>query len=150
MLEKIEKALSDETVSYNSAIDLFASVGINQEVFQGAYRCLAKKTNVVMKRQTSEVWVNQYSKNLLKCWKANMDIQYVVDTYACVVYIISYISKPEREMGMLLGNAQGEASKGGNVSANEALTSLGSVYMHNRDVCAQGGIPHSRFYHITG
>ena len=38
-----------------------------------------------------------------------MDIQYVVDAYACIVYIISYISKAEREMGMLLGNAQREA-----------------------------------------
>ena len=109
MLEKIKKALSDESVEYNSVEDLFAIVGINHEVFEDAYRCLAKKTNVVMKRQASEVWVNQYSKNLLKCWNANMDIQYVVDAYACIVYIISYISKAEREMGMLLGNAQREA-----------------------------------------
>ena len=30
--------------------------------------------------------------------------------------------------------------KGGNVSAKEALKSLGSVYLHNRDVCAQEAV----------
>ena len=69
-----------------------------------------------------------------------MDIQYVVDAYACVVYIISYISKAEREMGLLLGNAQREASKEGNVSAKDAMKQLGSVYLHNRDVCAQEAV----------
>ena len=94
----------------------------------------------MLKRQISEVWINHYSKPLLKCWNANMDIQYVVDAYACVVYIISYISKAEREMGLLLGNAHKEASKEGNLSAKEALKKLGSVYLHHRDVCAQEAV----------
>lgn len=43
-----------------------------------------------------------------------------VDAYACIVYI-SYISKAEREIGLLLGNAQKEASKQGNVDAKDAF-----------------------------
>ncbi len=58
---------------------------------------MTKKTNVVLKRKPSDVWVNQYNKDLLRCWNANMDIQFVVDAYSCIVYIISYISKAERE-----------------------------------------------------
>lgn len=69
-----------------------------------------------------------------------MDIRYVVDAYACVVYIISYISKAEREMGLLLGNAQREVSKDKNLDAKSALKKLGSVYLHNRDVCAQDAV----------
>ncbi|KAM7418505.1 hypothetical protein PAMA_015902 [Pampus argenteus] len=69
-----------------------------------------------------------------------MDIQFVVDAYACVVYIVSYISKAEREMGLLLGNAHKEASKGDNLSAKEALKKLGTVYLHHRDVCAQEAV----------
>ncbi len=57
-----------------------------------------------------------------------------------MVYIISYISKSEREIGLLLSNAQREARKEGNVSAKEALKNLGSVYLHNRDVCAQESV----------
>lgn len=69
-----------------------------------------------------------------------MDIQFVVDACTCVVYIISYIFKAELEMGSLLGNAQKEASKECNVSAEEALKKLGSVDLHRRDVSAQEAV----------
>ncbi len=141
ILTAIKKALSDENNSYDSVEHLFASLGINQAAFEAAYKRFGRNTHVVLKRQVSEVWINQYSKQLLlKAWNANLDIQYVVNAYACVVYIISYISKAEREMGLLLANAHREASKEGNVSAKEALKKLGSVYLHNRDVCAQEAV----------
>lgn len=140
ILSAIKKALSDENCNYNSVKHLFKHLGINQSIFELAYKSFTRNTQVVLKRQVNEVWVNQYSKPLLKCWNANLDIQYVVDAYACVVYIISYISKSEREIGLLLSNAQREARKEGNVSAKEALKNLGSVYLHNRDVCAQESV----------
>ncbi|XP_042265880.1 uncharacterized protein LOC121896203 [Thunnus maccoyii] len=140
IMTKIKNALSNERNSYDSVVHLFQSVGIDQVTFEAAYKCLARNTHIVLKRQVNEVWINQYSKPLLKCWQANLDLQFVVDAYACVVYIISYMSKAEREMGLLLGNAQKEASKDGNVSAKEALKNLGSVYLHNRDVCAQEAV----------
>lgn len=40
-------------------------------------------------------------------------------------------------MGLLLENAEREAFTQGNVNAKDALKRLGSVYLHNRDVCAQ-------------
>ena len=132
--------MSDENSCYDSVEHLFHHLGITQEAFEAAYNICARSTQVVLKRQVNEAWINHYSKPLLKCWNANMDIQYVVDAYACVVYIISYISKAEREMGLLLGNAQKEASKDGNVSAKEALKKLGSVYLHHRDVSAQEAV----------
>ncbi|XP_058478094.1 uncharacterized protein LOC131449268 [Solea solea] len=140
ILENIKKALSDENQSFDTVEQLFESLNITQEAFEDAYCRTTRGTKVVLKRQVKEVWVNQYSKQLLKCWNANLDIQFVVDAYACVVYIISYISKAEKEMGLLLANAQKEAAKDGNVSAKEALKKLGGVYLHNRDVCAQEAV----------
>uniref|UniRef100_A0A8P4K4J2 ATP-dependent DNA helicase n=1 Tax=Dicentrarchus labrax TaxID=13489 RepID=A0A8P4K4J2_DICLA len=137
---KIKMALSDDNVSFDTVEQLFHYVQVDQRMFEKAYNICAKKTHVVLRRQANEVWINQYSKPLLKCWNANIDIQYVVDAYACVVYIISYISKAEREIGLLLGNAQREAAREGNSSAKDALKNLGSVYLHNRDVCAQEAV----------
>ncbi|XP_061601162.1 uncharacterized protein LOC133463585 [Cololabis saira] len=145
ILEKIKNAVLDERYSNVSFNTMLRSLGINQSIFEEAYNRIATKTTIVMKRQINEVWVNQYSKPLLKCWDANLDVQYVVDAFACIVYIISYISKQERDMGLLLGNAQKEASKDGNVSAKEALKSLGSVYLHSRDVSAQEAV-----YRLSG
>ncbi|XP_076132870.1 uncharacterized protein LOC143114916 [Alosa pseudoharengus] len=140
ILGKVKTAIADVDKVYESVQDLFDTLGISQESYEMAYDTLGKKTQIVLKRQPADVWVNQYSKPLLKCWNANMDIQYVVDAYACIVYIISYISKAEREMGLLLSNAQKEASKERNLDAKGALKKLGSVYLHNRDVCAQEAV----------
>ena len=137
ILNSVKQALSDENVIFESLEQLFESVGINQAIFEAAYKLVGRKTHVVLRRQIGEVWMNQYNKPLLRCWNANMDIQYVVNAYACVVYIISYISKAEKEMGLLLGNAHKEASQQGNLDAKDAFKKLGSVYLHNRDVCAQ-------------
>lgn len=64
----------------------------------------------------------------------------MVNAYARVVYIISCVSKAEREMGLLLGNAHREAAKQDNVNAKDALKKLGPVYLHNRNVCAQEAV----------
>lgn len=49
-----------------------------------------------------------------------MDIQFVLDPFSCIVYVVSYISKAEREMGMLLKQTKIEANEG-NMNANETM-----------------------------
>ncbi|XP_006824386.2 uncharacterized protein LOC100379079 [Saccoglossus kowalevskii] len=46
----------------------------------------------------------------------------------------------KREMGLLLGHAQKEASKEGNTDAKLAMKQLGGVYLTNREVCAQEAV----------
>ncbi|KAJ8033575.1 hypothetical protein HOLleu_23866 [Holothuria leucospilota] len=62
-----------------------------------------------------------------------MDIQFILNPYSCIMYIVSYISKAEREMGLLLKHAQEEAREG-NQSAISELRQLGSIYLHHREV----------------
>ncbi|XP_069122503.1 uncharacterized protein [Argopecten irradians] len=115
---------------------IFHELGLTQSVFEQACNTLTKKTNVVLKRDVNETWTNQYNPHLLLCWNANMDIQYITDAYACVVYIVSYISKAEREISQILDHAQTEA-KEGNCDAEKAMKKIGSVYLHHREVSAQ-------------
>ena len=42
-------------------------------------------------------------------WQANMDIQFVLNAYACIMYVASYIMKTERSMGELLKRVATEA-----------------------------------------
>ncbi|XP_073681681.1 uncharacterized protein [Garra rufa] len=140
IMKKVRECLLNSDAVFDSVDSMFASIGINQEIFECAYNKMSKKTNVVLKRKPTDIWVNQYNKDLLRCWNANMDIQFVVDAYSCIVYIISYISKAEREMGLLLANAQKEAHKENNIDAKQALRKLGSVFLHNREVSAQESV----------
>jgi hypothetical protein len=44
-------------------------------------------------------------KIVLAAWKANHDLQFVLDPYACAMYIVSYISKSQKGMSALLDQA---------------------------------------------
>jgi hypothetical protein len=51
-------------------------------------------------------------KIVLSAWKANHDLQFILDPYACARYIVSYISKSQKGMSALLDQAIKEARQG--------------------------------------
>ncbi|XP_078330659.1 uncharacterized protein LOC111107339 [Crassostrea virginica] len=119
--------------------DIFNNINLTQEQYEEAHKRLAKKRSIVLQRNPDELWINQYNPCLLKCWDANMDIQFVLDPFSCIVYIVSYISKSEREMGMLLKQTKIEAEEG-NASARSTLKKIGSAYLNHREVGAQEAV----------
>ena len=64
---------------------------------------------MLLKREPNEQKVNNYNASVMLAWQANMDIQYVLDAYACVMYVASYIMKTEKSMGVLLKQVAAEA-----------------------------------------
>ena len=118
---------------------IFNNLGLTQAQYEEAHKIITKKRSVVLQRNPSELWTNQYNPCLLKCWDANMDIQFVLDPFSCIVYVISYISKAEREMGLLLKQTKIEAEEG-NESARTTLKKIGSAYLNHREVSAQEAV----------
>ncbi|XP_041461886.1 uncharacterized protein LOC121413199 isoform X1 [Lytechinus variegatus] len=138
LLNSVKDALSGGT-EYNSVRDLFEKLGITQNQFESAHNEIASQESVIIQREPQDVWVNQYNPQLLRAWNANMDLQYVTNAYACVAYIVSYMSKAEREMGMLLSHTLSEMEEG-NTDAKQSMKKLGQAYMHNREVSAQESV----------
>ena len=54
-----------------------------------------------------------------------MDIQFVLDVYACAIYIVSYISKAQKGMSELLRTACEEAKRG-NASIKQQVRDIGN------------------------
>ena len=54
----------------------------------------------MLKRKPNELRINNYNPPCLKAWRANMDIQFVLDVYGCAMYIVSYISLSKAQKGM--------------------------------------------------
>ena len=73
----------------------------------------------------------------LSVWKANMDIQYILDPYACVMYVASYMMKSEESMGDLLKQVSNESSS---QEIQDQLRFLGSVFLTHRELCAQEAV----------
>jgi hypothetical protein len=66
--------------------------------------------------------INPYNPVILKCIRANMDIQFITDVWACVAYIISYMCKPQKSMSDLMRNACKESA-----TVKDKLKSIGNV-----------------------
>ncbi|XP_052696227.1 uncharacterized protein LOC128174822 [Crassostrea angulata] len=139
ILVSVWDKIQDEDEEILTTEKLFDDLSLTQELYEEAHNMLSSKRSIILKRCPNEVWTNQYNRCLLKSWDANMDIQFVLDPFSCIVYIVSYISKAEREMGMLLKQTKLEAEEG-NYDARQTMKKIGSAYLHHREVSAQEAV----------
>lgn len=79
-----------EDISFD---ELLLAFKVTEENYLLAVRSSLNAATVFLKRSPNELRINNYNPACLRAWRANMDIQYVLDVYACAVYIVNYISK---------------------------------------------------------
>ena len=68
-----------------------------------------------------------------------MVIQFVLDVYACAVFIVNYISKAQKGTSELLREACTEARKG-NASIKQQVRDIGSKFFNNVEISAQEAV----------
>ena len=82
--------------------ELLDELNISEADYILALRSSLNSPTIFLKRQANELRINNYNTSCLLAWRANMDIQFVLDVYACAMYIVSYISKAQRGISHLL------------------------------------------------
>ena len=87
-----------------------------------------------MKREPSDIWTNAFNPAILNAWRANVDIQYIVDAYSAVMYVCSYVMKSEAKMSELLSRVAKECRS---ETIQTQVKKLGDAFMSNREVSAQ-------------
>ena len=97
------------------------------------------KSKLFLKRELSEIRINNYNPVLLKCWEANMDIQYILDPYACAAYIVSYISKGQRGLSNLLSQAT-KAARESSSDIKQQVRRIGNVFLSHVEIGAQEAV----------
>jgi hypothetical protein len=68
-----------------------------------------------------------------------MDIQFVLDVYACAMYIVSYISKAQKGMSELLRKACAEAREG-NLNIKQQVRDIGNKFLNSVEISAQEAV----------
>ena len=116
--------------------EFLESIGLSEGDYLKALQTSVTTEKVFLKRKPLECRVNPYMKDLLGVWKANHDIQYVLDAYACAMYIVSYINKSAKGMSRLMAEACKEARKG-NKSLKESVRHIGNKFLNAVEVSAQ-------------
>nr|DAA01286.1 TPA_exp: replicase/helicase/endonuclease [Danio rerio] len=138
-LQKVWDLLNDSTKSFESITQLLQETNMCYEDYETYIECMSKSNTIVMERRPQDCWVNGYNPLLLKAWNANMDIQFILNPYSCIMYILSYISKAEHEMSDYLKRVMKDSSHD-NLSESECMKQVMNAYSKNREVSAQEAV----------
>ena len=119
--------------------DFLTQLGIDYETYIKIIQSTLVRPKVFLKRSVNECRVNNYNSVLLKCWKANMDIQYVLDPYSYVSYIVSYIAKGQRGLSNLLQEACEEARERDS-DVRQQVRRIGNQFLSSVEIDAQEAV----------
>lgn len=107
--KKLNELKEGEDISFDQ---LLSDLGVPEETYILPIRSSLNCPTIFLKRKPNELRINNYDPPCLSAWRANMDIQFILDVYACAMYIVSYISKAQKRMSELLQNVCAEAKEG--------------------------------------
>ena len=127
---------SDTDLDSVTIQDFFNELFVTEDQYVAALRSCVNRPTIFLKRDLNEIRINAHNETILHLWKANMDLQYILDPYACAVYVISYIGKSQRGMSKLLRDALMHL-KAGNATIKERLRGIAYKFQSCSEVSAQ-------------
>ena len=132
----LDSLKADETMTF---VEFLEKLDLSEKRYLNAIRLSLKHNTLLLKQSPAEIRINCYNPNLLKAWQANMDIQFVLDPYACAVYILSYITKGQRGTSKLLCKACDEAKEGNKDIVNK-VRHIGNTFLNAVEISAQEAV----------
>ncbi|CAB3999556.1 ATP-dependent DNA helicase PIF1 [Paramuricea clavata] len=133
---KLNDLKEGEDVTFDQ---LLKELDVSEYQYILAIRSSLNCPTIFLKRSPNELRINNYNPACLQAWRANMDIQFVLDVYACAMYIVSYISKAQKGMSDLLRNACAEA-KEGNSTIKQQVRDIGNKFLNSVEISAQEAV----------
>lgn len=130
----VQEIMSDKASEMLSMEELLSKANVSEELYQQALSQSPKSATIILQRKPSECNVNQYNEIIIRAWQANIDLQLVIDHYACIHYVVSYVTKDKREMGQVLKAA---AEGLGDPGTKEKMKRCANQFLHMREVSAQ-------------
>ncbi|XP_070203473.1 uncharacterized protein [Littorina saxatilis] len=128
--------LKTEDVSFE---EFLIRCGMTHEEYILAIRFALKHTKVFLQRSPSDTRMNSRNDSLAQIWMANTDVQFILDAYACAVYILTYISKSQRGMSDLLRSTSDEVKRG-NHSVKEQVRIIANKFLNHCEISAQEAV----------
>ena len=134
-LNKVFETLARMKVSEETNIgNILQEAGVSDEIFHEALKQSKKPNGIILKRRPCEQFINNYNADMLLVWDANMDIQYVPSPYGCLMYVSSYVTKPEYEMSETIELTSRQASES---DVRRHRQKIASTFLTSREVSAQ-------------
>ena len=136
-LERISKE-KDSLLTFDEFLE---HVNMKEEEYIKMIRSELKKAKIFLERAPNEIRINAYNPMIMSLHKANMDIQLILDPYACLMYCVDYISKSENGMSKLLREALNELKQGNN-TVKQRLRVIANKFLNSSEISAQQAVYH--------
>lgn len=120
-------------------VDMLDELNMNEEDYILAIRSTIKTSTVFLRRSSLEVSVNAYNVDILHMLQSNMDIQFILNPYACISYITDYINKDNSGLSKLLRNVS-KSMENGNYSASDRLQKYANEFITGSLLTAQESV----------
>jgi len=137
ILTKLHEALEEKNTVFSSVEELVKQLGVSMEDYTNALKMSSRGSSVVLQRAPTEVHTNYYNEHLLQAWGANIDVQYCLDPYACIMYMVAYITKDEREMSQILHSVSKECLDFG---WKQKMQNCAKAFLNAREISAQEAV----------
>ena len=142
-LEKIKQKMQD---FFNNTTDItfeemLNDLQINEINYIEAIRSSLDQPKVSLKRKSNEVAINAYNKTILALLESNMDIQFILNPYSCISYMINYIIKIDAGLSKLLRQSV-ENVLNGNMELKSRLRKVGNTFVNANVLSAQEAVYH--------
>ena len=140
-LEAVVKVLA--SVDHNSdksLDDILSAAGVSEQEYISALQWKETKNGqpcILLRRRPWEINVNNYNTVLMKCWEANLDVQFVTNTYACVMYVASYVSRPEKTLGDVLKSVSQSSI---HLGVKQSMNAVAKKFLTHREISAQEAV----------
>ena len=104
ILKQVQHILStSDLISQNmSILALLEKINVNIHTYMAALQVLQCGPNIILRRNVDDVFLNACNCDILALWGANIDLQFVANEVATVMYVCSYMTKGEKGMGETL------------------------------------------------
>ena len=122
-------ALDRNSLDSFSINDIIQKTGLTQAEYYLTLKHYTQGTSITLKRDVSEIYVNNYNQEWLNAWDANMDIQICLDYYAILTYITDYYTKADNGCMQFLKEA---AKKCAGKDLKDKMHCLSQAFLSHR------------------
>nr|GFB00175.1 uncharacterized protein [Tanacetum cinerariifolium] len=108
--------------------------------YKSIIRTVIRRPTVFLKRTIKQRMVSGFNEKLFPLWQSNMDIQFILDVYSCVRYVIEYIGKSQRGISKLMRDIVENLKSSTDLSVKEQLKKIASTFSGSQEISAQEAV----------
>ena len=124
-LQRAMNENKDNEVTFAELLERLAKMN-----FEDYIKCIRSSLNapkIFLKREPNEMRISLFNGKSLFAWKANLDIQIILEPYGCASYVVGYISKSQRGLSAQL-EAAAEGVRKGNLDIKKQVRHRGIAF----------------------